>query len=181
MAPGIPWVTIVFASVLALGRTFLVERENGCIDGLPTSPLDRGSIFLAKLAVHTLLLLAVVQATEMVLAGASLDNLGLMPIAARGTRRSADKNSAKSELLRTRVVFYGEAVTRPKTSADPVVAWRLCENPTPRRARGFGAAGVRGENECARLEPTRQALRRGLTHLSPGNLEKSPSFECSSA
>lgn len=57
-AGGILWVAIVFASVLALGRTFLIERENGCIEGLLTSPLDRGSIFLAKLAVNTILLLA---------------------------------------------------------------------------------------------------------------------------
>jgi heme exporter protein B len=58
LAPGILWVAVVLASVLALGRTFLAERENGCIDGLLTSPLDRGSIFLAKLAVNTLLLFA---------------------------------------------------------------------------------------------------------------------------
>jgi len=57
-AGGILWVAIVFASVLALGRTFLIERENSCIEGLLTSPLDRGSIFLAKLAVNTILLLA---------------------------------------------------------------------------------------------------------------------------
>lgn len=57
-AGGIFWVSIVFAAVLALGRTFLVERENACIEGLLTSPLDRGSIFLAKLAVNTVLLLA---------------------------------------------------------------------------------------------------------------------------
>jgi heme exporter protein B len=57
-AAGILWVSIVFASVLALGRTFLVERENACIEGLLTSPLDRGSIFLAKLGVNTILLLA---------------------------------------------------------------------------------------------------------------------------
>jgi heme exporter protein B len=57
-AGGILWVAIVFASVLALGRTFLVERENACIEGLLTSPLDRGSIFLAKLTVNTVLLLA---------------------------------------------------------------------------------------------------------------------------
>jgi len=57
-APGILWVSIVFASVLSLSRTFLVERENSCIEGLLTSPLDRGSIFLAKLAVNTILLLA---------------------------------------------------------------------------------------------------------------------------
>jgi heme exporter protein B len=57
-AGGILWVAIVFASVLSLGRTFLIERENACIEGLLTSPLDRGSIFLAKLAVNTVLLLA---------------------------------------------------------------------------------------------------------------------------
>ncbi len=57
-AGGILWVAITFASVLALGRTFLIERENSCIEGLLTSPLDRGSIFLAKLAVNTILLLA---------------------------------------------------------------------------------------------------------------------------
>jgi heme exporter protein B len=57
-AGGILWVAIVFASVLALGRTFLIERENSCIEGLLTSPLDRGSIFLAKLAVNVVLLLA---------------------------------------------------------------------------------------------------------------------------
>lgn len=55
---GILWVSVVFASVLALGRTFLIERENSCIEGLLTSPLDRGSIFLAKLAVNIILLLA---------------------------------------------------------------------------------------------------------------------------
>lgn len=57
-AAGILWVAIVFASVLALGRTFLVERENACIEGLLTAPIDRGSIFLAKLAVNTALLVA---------------------------------------------------------------------------------------------------------------------------
>lgn len=56
-AGGILWVAIVFASVLALGRTFLLERENSCIEGLLTSPLDRGSLFLAKFAVNTILLL----------------------------------------------------------------------------------------------------------------------------
>lgn len=55
-AAGILWVSIVFSSVLSLGRTFLIERENSCIEGLLTSPLDRGSIFLAKLAVNMVLL-----------------------------------------------------------------------------------------------------------------------------
>jgi heme exporter protein B len=55
---GILWVGVVFAAVLALGRTFLLERENACIEGLLTSPLDRGTIFLAKLAVNVILLVA---------------------------------------------------------------------------------------------------------------------------
>lgn len=58
VASGILWVAIVFAAMLALGRTFVIERDNGCIEGLMTSPIDRGSIYLAKLTVNTILLLA---------------------------------------------------------------------------------------------------------------------------
>ncbi len=58
VAAGILWVAIVFAAMLALGRTFVIERDGGCIEGLLTSPIDRGSIYLAKLTVNTLLLLA---------------------------------------------------------------------------------------------------------------------------
>ena len=57
-APGILWVALVFAAGIALGKTFLVERENGCLDGLLASPLDRGSLFLAKFLANTLLLVA---------------------------------------------------------------------------------------------------------------------------
>ncbi|HYB98437.1 MAG TPA: heme exporter protein CcmB [Candidatus Limnocylindrales bacterium] len=58
MAAGILWIGIVFASVLALGRSFMIERDGACIEGLLTSPMDRGSIFLGKLAVNVILLLA---------------------------------------------------------------------------------------------------------------------------
>jgi heme exporter protein B len=44
--------------VLALGRSFLIERDGACIEGLLTSPVDRGSIYLAKLTVNVVLLLA---------------------------------------------------------------------------------------------------------------------------
>src|SRR5207253_403551 len=30
LGAGISWVAVVFAGVLALGRTFLIERENAC-------------------------------------------------------------------------------------------------------------------------------------------------------
>lgn len=89
-AAGILWVSIVFASVLALGRTFLIEREGSCIEGLLTSPLDRGSIFLAKLAVNTILLLAfeaLLLPAFALLYGVSLTaNLpGLLAVMAAGT------------------------------------------------------------------------------------------------
>lgn len=42
------WVSIFFASTLALQRSFAKERENNVLDGLLLSTGDRGSIFLAK-------------------------------------------------------------------------------------------------------------------------------------
>lgn len=47
-APGALWVAVTFAAVLGLGRSFLTERENDCLMGLLLSPIDRGSIYLAK-------------------------------------------------------------------------------------------------------------------------------------
>lgn len=47
-APGALWVAVTFAGILGLGRSFLTERENDCLMGLLLSPIDRGSIYLAK-------------------------------------------------------------------------------------------------------------------------------------
>ena len=60
VAPGILWVTFIFAGMLTLGRTFARERERGALQGLLLAPLDRGALFLAKLAVN-LVLLALVE------------------------------------------------------------------------------------------------------------------------
>lgn len=57
LAPGVLWIAIVFSATLALGRAFALERENGCMNGLLLAPLDRGSLFLAKLVVNSVLLL----------------------------------------------------------------------------------------------------------------------------
>ncbi|MFQ5478462.1 MAG: heme exporter protein CcmB [Candidatus Binatia bacterium] len=58
LAPGILWVSILFSTTLALGHSFLGEKEQGCMNALLMSPLDRGSIFLAKFAVNLLLIMA---------------------------------------------------------------------------------------------------------------------------
>jgi len=57
-APGSLWVAVVFAGVLAVNRSFLVERDNGCLQGLLLCPLDRGLIFLAKALANFLFMLA---------------------------------------------------------------------------------------------------------------------------
>jgi heme exporter protein B len=56
LAPGVLWIAILFSAMLGLGRTFLIERENGCMTALLLAPIDRGSLFLAKLLVNVLLL-----------------------------------------------------------------------------------------------------------------------------
>jgi heme exporter protein B len=46
---GVLWVTVIFASILGLNRSMATERENGSMDAVLLTPIDRGSIFLGKL------------------------------------------------------------------------------------------------------------------------------------
>jgi heme exporter protein B len=55
------WLSFVFAGTLGAQRTFLLERENLCIEGLRTAPIDPASIFLAKM-IGTLVSLTILQA-----------------------------------------------------------------------------------------------------------------------
>ncbi len=48
LAPSVLWVTVAFASVVALNRAFTVEREHAALDGLRLSPAPRGALFLGK-------------------------------------------------------------------------------------------------------------------------------------
>jgi heme exporter protein B len=43
------WLSFVFAGTLGAQRTFLIERDNLCIEGLKMAPIDPSSIFLAKM------------------------------------------------------------------------------------------------------------------------------------
>jgi heme exporter protein B len=56
VAPGVLWVTFIFAGMLTLGRTFARERERGALQGLMLAPIDRGGLFVAKLLVNLFLL-----------------------------------------------------------------------------------------------------------------------------
>jgi heme exporter protein B len=48
VAPGVIWVALAFASVLALGRSWQREREGDALSGLLVLPLSRASIFAGK-------------------------------------------------------------------------------------------------------------------------------------
>jgi len=60
LAPGLLWVTYVFAAVIGLGRTFATELENEAMTALALAPGTRGWIFLGK-ATATWLLITLVQ------------------------------------------------------------------------------------------------------------------------
>ncbi len=48
-APGMLWITFAFAGVLALNRSFIVEKEEGCIEGLMVCPVARELIYAGKM------------------------------------------------------------------------------------------------------------------------------------
>jgi heme exporter protein B len=48
VAPGVLWVTVTFAGVLSLGRSFARERDRRTLDGLLLAPFDRSTLYLAK-------------------------------------------------------------------------------------------------------------------------------------
>jgi len=49
MAPGVLWVAFTFAGVLGLNRSFVREKEQGCLEGLMMSPVDRAGIYVGKM------------------------------------------------------------------------------------------------------------------------------------
>ena len=48
IAPGSIWLSVAFASILALGRTWQREREDNALLGLLVTPLPRAGLFLGK-------------------------------------------------------------------------------------------------------------------------------------
>lgn len=48
VVPGALWVAFAFAGVLGLNRSFVLEKDKGCLEGLLLAPVDRSAIFLGK-------------------------------------------------------------------------------------------------------------------------------------
>ncbi len=61
LGAGILWVAFIFSGVLALGRSFQIEREQDRIQGILMAPIDRSAFYLGKVCA-TFLFMAAVEA-----------------------------------------------------------------------------------------------------------------------
>ncbi len=59
LAPGILWVAFVFAGILGMNRSMAQEKEDGCLQGLLLTPMDRGALYLGKLLANLIFLSAI--------------------------------------------------------------------------------------------------------------------------
>ena len=58
LAPGLIWIVFVFTGVLAVGKAFHMEEANATLEGLLLAPMDRGVLYLSKVAGNALFILA---------------------------------------------------------------------------------------------------------------------------
>ena len=56
IAAGLIWMTIIFGGMLGLGRTFMLEEEEGAFHGILLSPIPRDALFLGKMLANFILL-----------------------------------------------------------------------------------------------------------------------------
>jgi heme exporter protein B len=120
VAPGVLWVTITFAGVLSLGRSFARERDRGTLDGLLLAPMDRGVLYMAKVVANVLAMLVVeVVAVPVYIALFSVDVdgsrlvitlvLGTLGVAGVGTLFAAMASHTRArEVLLPVLLFPGQ-------------------------------------------------------------------------
>lgn len=58
-AAAMIWVTVLFAGILGLGRSFAMEREQEALSGMLLAPVERGVLFLGKFLANLAILLSV--------------------------------------------------------------------------------------------------------------------------
>ena len=61
-APGLLWMAVLFASVMAARRAYQSEAEDGALEGLLLAPVDKAAVFAGKVTAVVLELLALVAA-----------------------------------------------------------------------------------------------------------------------
>jgi heme exporter protein B len=84
VAPGLFWVAVLLALLLAVSRAFTIETENNARDALRLSGLDPAAIFLGKaaaIAVQLVLLEALLAVGVVLLFDVSLSSIGPLVLA----------------------------------------------------------------------------------------------------
>ncbi len=85
VAPGLFWIAVLLALLLAVGRAFAIETHHGARDGLRIAGLDGSAIFLGKacaIAVQLLVLEVVLGIGVIVLYDVEMHGLGVILITA---------------------------------------------------------------------------------------------------
>lgn len=90
MATGVLWISLLFATLLGVGRTMGREQSDRGIEGLLLSPIPKSAVFLGKATASLVLMafvsIAVVAMFIVFMAGAATVNLpGLIGVVAIGT------------------------------------------------------------------------------------------------
>jgi heme exporter protein B len=84
VAPGLFWITVLLGTLLAVGRAYAIEADNGARDGLRLSGLDSAALFLGKasaVAVELAALEALLTVGVVVLFNVSLTGLAPLVLA----------------------------------------------------------------------------------------------------
>lgn len=55
IAAGLLWMTLIFAGVMGVGRTFQLEAEDGAFQGVLLSPVPRDALYLGKVISNAIL------------------------------------------------------------------------------------------------------------------------------
>jgi len=88
VAPGVLWVAFTFAGMLGLNRSFILEKDKGCLEGLLLAPVDRSAIYFGKM-LGNLIFMSVVEAIVLpifwVLFNPPLFSPALIPVIVLGT------------------------------------------------------------------------------------------------
>jgi heme exporter protein B len=59
IAPGVLWIAFTFSGVLGLSRSFIMEKDRGCLEGLLLCPVERSAIYLGKMIGNLVFMLVV--------------------------------------------------------------------------------------------------------------------------
>ena len=82
LAAGVLLATILFAAILAINRVFVAEREQGGFDAVRLAPVDGASLYLAKVTVLIVYLVALELIAVPAFAFLFLDDAsGVVPLA----------------------------------------------------------------------------------------------------